>query len=64
MRIQTAQLKTFTLVIRVNKLSDVQREAIDQPVTLYELKHALKGMREEGSPGPNGLTVQFFKYFF
>ena len=46
------------------KLSDVQREAIDQPVTLYELKHALKGMREEGSPGPNGLTVKFYKYFF
>ena len=46
------------------KLSDEQRETIDQPLTLFELKHALKDMREEGSPGPNGLTVNFFKYFF
>ena len=46
------------------KLSDTQREVIDQPLTIIDLKNALWGMREEGSPGPNGLTVRFFKYFF
>ena len=46
------------------KLSDAQREVLDQPLTILDLKNALWGMREEGSPGPNGLTVKFFKCFF
>ena len=46
------------------KLSDEQREIIEQPITALELKNALFSMREEASPGPNGLTVKFFKTFF
>ena len=45
------------------KLSNEQREAIEQPLNINELKKALWGMREEGSPGPNGLTVKFYKFF-
>ena len=46
------------------KLTDEQREIIEQPITVQDLKNALFKMREEGSPGPNGLTVKFFKTFF
>ena len=46
------------------KLSNEQSEIIDQPITVIDLKKALFGMREEASPGPNGLTVRFFKTFF
>ena len=46
------------------KLSDEQREIIEHPITMFDLKKALFGMREEASPGPNGLTVKFFKTFF
>ena len=46
------------------KLSNEQREVIDQPLSINDLKKALWGMREEGSPGPNGLTVKFYKFFF
>ena len=46
------------------KLSNEQRDVIDQPLTVDDLKNALFDMREEASPGPNGLTVKFFKYFF
>ena len=41
-----------------------QREIIDEPITVFDLKKALFDMREEASPGPNGLTVKFFKMFF
>ena len=46
------------------KLSDEQREIIEHPITMFDLKKALFSMREEASPGPNGLTVKFFKTFF
>ena len=46
------------------KLSDEQREIIDQPITICDLRKALFDMREGASPGPNGLTVKFFKTFF
>ena len=46
------------------KLSDAQRDEINLPLTSCDLKNALWGMREEGSPGPNGLTVKFFKCFY
>ena len=46
------------------KLSNEQRDVINQPLTLTDLKNALWDMREDGSPGPNGLTVRFFKFFF
>ena len=45
------------------KLSNEQRDVINQPLTLTDLKNALWDMREDGSPGPNGLTVIFFKCF-
>ena len=46
------------------KLSYEQREIIDQPITICDLRKALFDMREGASPGPNGLTVKFFKTFF
>ena len=46
------------------KLSNEQRDVINQPLTLTDFKNALWDMREDGSPGPNGLTVKFFKCFF
>ena len=46
------------------KLKDEDRDVIDQDITVTDLRKALDGMDETSSPGPNGLTVNFYKTFF
>ena len=42
------------------KLSNEQKKALDEPLTLQELKIALMGMKKGRSPGTNGFTSDFF----
>ena len=60
----TEQAVQDTYLGYTRKLSDNQRDVIDQPLTVIDLKKALFEMREEACPGPNGLSVKFFKTFF
>ena len=46
------------------KLDDEDRDFIDNDITINDLKKALNDMNENASPGPNGLTVKFYKTFF
>ena len=46
------------------KLDDEDRNFIDNDITITDLKKALNEMNENASPGPNGLTVKFYKTFF
>ena len=48
----------------VRALSDTERESIDMTIGLDELKRACFAMELGKSPGPNGLTVKFFRTFF
>ena len=49
---------------RVNRISDCQQRTLNQPITLKEAKSALQGMTNNKSPGPDGLTVEFYKTHF
>ena len=49
---------------KVNRISDCQQRALTQPITLMEAKSALQGMTNNKSPGPDGLTVEFYKTHF
>ena len=46
------------------KLSDAEAEAIEGEITYAELAKALKNMKNEKSPGLDGYTVEFFKFFW
>ena len=46
------------------KLSNTQKNILDAPLTMHELKAALMNMKKGKSPGTNGFTSDFFKYFW
>ena len=48
----------------VKKISDDDRDFIDSDITVTDLRKALNEMNENSAPGPNGLTVKFYKTFF
>ena len=45
-------------------LSDEDSELIEGQVTFAEAAAALKNMKNNKSPGPDGFTVEFYKFFF
>ena len=47
-----------------NPISDTVKENISMDITIADLKTALSEMETDKSPGPNGLTVKFFRTFF
>ncbi|CAC5423430.1 unnamed protein product [Mytilus coruscus] len=46
------------------KVSDEDSENLETDLTLHEIKSSLFGMSKNKSPGPDGLTVEFFCNFF
>ena len=46
------------------RLSDEDRKKIEGPLTLEECKRVLELFQENKSPGEDGFTVEFYKYFF
>ena len=46
------------------KLSDVQSKEIDNEIQISELGETLKRMKNGKSPGPDGFTTEFFKFFW
>ena len=48
----------------IPKLSDQKKHSIQGALTLEELKYTLKEMKNDKSPGTDGFTVEFFKFFF
>ena len=47
-----------------DKLSDEEAHALEGKITYAELLHALKQMKNEKSPGLDGYTAEFFKFFW
>ena len=45
-------------------LSEEEREGIEGLISLDEVLHALKGMKNDKSPGSDGFISEFFKFFF
>ena len=53
-------------IIRENdtKLSEAEAQKLEGEMTYVELTKALKNMQNEKSPGLDGFTVEFFKFFW
>ena len=48
----------------IPKLSDKDKNKLQQPITQKEMLTALKGMQNEKSPGIDGLPTEFYKFFW
>ena len=62
--ISQEQFDLFTRNLIFPKLSDEDREEIEGPLTLDECKSVLELSQENKSPGEDGFTLEFYKYFF
>lgn len=47
-----------------SKLSDLDSNKLEGEITYAELSTALRNMKNNKSPGLDGFTVEFFKFFF
>ena len=48
----------------ITKLSDKEKNSIEGKLTLKEVASALKNMKNDKSPGLDGFTSEFFKFFW
>ena len=58
------QFDLFTRNPIFPKLADEDREEIEGPLTRDERKSVIELFQENKSPGEDGFTVEFYKYFF
>ena len=47
-----------------NRLTHTDRQYLDMPITLEELQFAVQGLHANKSPGPDGITAEFYKTFW
>lgn len=59
-----AQANTFLGEADIPQLTREQTEALENPVTEQELLKALKSMKNGSSPGCDGVTTSFIKFFW
>ena len=56
-------LNDFIEHLDIPKLTDEERDRIEGPITLQECKLALDTFQANKSPGEDGFTIEFYKYF-
>ena len=59
-----AEFHQFTSELSLPKISDDEREALEGVLSFDECKEALESLNDNTSPGEDGFTIEFFKYFF
>lgn len=59
-----AELHQFTSDLSLPKISDDEREVLEGVLSFDECKEALESLNDNTSPGEDGFTIEFFKYFF
>ena len=46
------------------QITEEEKLTLETPITKLELDNALKTLRNNKSPGPNGFSPEFYKYFW
>ena len=57
-------VKTMFLNTPIKRLSDEEKQSCEGMITIYECENALREMKNNKSPGSDGLTVEFNKLFW
>ena len=62
---KTKQLhEQFLQNIQIPKLGPNEQATLSQPITIKEMSNALKEMANDKTPGLDGLTTNFYKFFW
>lgn len=61
---ETIDVNLEELVPDIPILTEEHQQIIEGPITFTEAAASLKNMKNNKSPGPDGFTVEFFKFFF
>ena len=48
----------------IQKLKDVDKLMLDREIDIEELGLAVRSLKNEKSPGPDGYTSEFYKFFW
>ena len=54
----------FIEQLRISKLTDEERDRIKGPLSYPECKEALDTFQTNKTPGEDGFTVEFYRFFF
>ena len=57
-------LKQVLSIYNIQKLSKIESDALGGPLNYIEVYNVLKNMKNNKSPGTDGFTVEFFKFFW
>ena len=55
---------SFTLNLKIPRLSDEDRHNVEGPLTYDECKKVIETFQADKAPGEDGFTAEFYKYFF
>jgi hypothetical protein len=64
---QTRNVEEIDLSVEIDNhpsLTDNEKESMEGLVTFRQMSHCLKKMENDKSPGPDGFTTNFYKFFF
>ena len=57
-------LDRFAVDLSIPRLSDFDKEHLEEEIDLDEMSEALRGMNTGSSPGIDGITTEFYKFFW
>ena len=52
------------ILMYTKKLQDWEKDMLDEPITFEILEKSLNSLENDKTPGPDGLTTEFYKTFF
>jgi hypothetical protein len=62
--INNTEINTFISDNYVPKIKEDIKKTMDEPITEKEILYSLKSLKNNKSPGTDGLTTEFFKFFW
>ena len=62
--LEEANLEDLMENFDIQKLKDVDKLMLDREIDIEELGLAVRSLKNEKSPGPDGYTSEFYKFFW
>ena len=49
---------------QISKIKDSDKRELESPITMEEIARSVKNLKNNKSPGPDGFSAEFFKFFW